>query len=119
MQTTTAFSTIVLDTVVNNQGDAYSSTSGVFTAPFNGFYCFMATTETGAAHINADVFLMVDNSAVDYVYMPRESIYSPGSVHAVVHLRRGQRVSLKSTGDNYYWGRGTAFSGFLVSAADP
>ena len=107
--------TIVLGTVVNNQGDAYSSTSGVFTAPFNGFYCFMASTEAAATHKHADMFLMVDNINVDGVNLYYDTTREAGSVHAVVHLLKGQMVWLKGHGDSVYWVRATAFSGFLIS----
>ena len=78
----------------------------------------MASTETHGNANEASMFLMVDNDDVDYLHAHSfDSSRHPeaGSVHAVVHLTRGQRVWLKSNSDSYYWGSASTFSGFLVS----
>ena len=108
---------IVLPDVVTNQGQAYDPSSGTFTAPLDGTYCFMASTRSRSDQYEASMSLMVAGVGVDYLFAPRVGDeFESGSVHAVVHLREGQHVWLKALGESYFSGRSTVFSGFLVSS---
>ena len=104
-----------MDKVVNNDGNGYDANTGFFTAPFSATYCFLATTEA-SVNSYAGVFLMVDDGSVDYVETHSDTYHRSASVHAVVHLRTGQRVWLKSNGNSTFWYGPSAFSGFLLDA---
>lgn len=106
-------STLVLPTVLNNHGHAYDASSGLFTAPVSGTYFLMASTQSSPGAGSADLCLVLNGVTVQEVSMgaPGQS----GSVHAVVHLRQGQRVWLESGGNSDYLPQATGFGGFLVN----
>ena len=107
-----------MDKVVTNNGHAYDSSTGLFTAPYSATYCFLASTEASVGSYAA-VFLMVDESSVDYGETHSDAFHRVASVHAVVDLNAGQRVWLKSNGNSTFWYGPSAFSGFLVDAVRP
>ena len=112
----TSGSHVILPTVVNNQGNAYNPVSGVFTAPFNGSYCFIFSTLATESNANANAYLMVDDREVAYVDAYKGSYeWEAGGNQAVVTLVAGQTVWLKSNSNSYY-APSTTFSGFLIGA---
>ena len=89
-------------------------------APHNGTYCFLAST--GALPRNTDrisIVLMVDQQQVAYTRMKVATDVEAGSIHAVVQVRKGQRVWLKFDERGEVWTGSSAFSGFLVFPDTP
>ena len=111
----TAGTPLILDNARYNQGNAYSTSTGYFTAPFAGTYYFIGTSGSGYTNDYATLYLYVDSTHVDYVrtYDHDGHLYF-ASVHGVVHLNAGQRVWLRSDG-HYYYSEYTTFTGFLLS----
>ena len=108
---------LVLPSVSNNHGQAYSAATGRFTAPANGTYYFSAGTETAVGPQSvAELSLVVDGGFVHFVNT--RGSQQAGSVHAVVDLRAGQQVWLNCYGPSVFWDLPTAFTGFLLFSAE-
>nr|QBA18384.1 VIgL family C1q-related protein 11 isoform 1 [Littorina littorea] len=109
-------------TVLNNQGNGYNSSTGKFTAPYTGTYCFTATMwGYGPSHY-IQVNLMVDGKEELFVdtHFGITGDYDAASLQAVVSVRAGQSVWLQVNGDSnqfYSHARSNSFSGFLISYA--
>nr|KAG5690548.1 hypothetical protein BaRGS_014681 [Batillaria attramentaria] len=104
----------------NNDGNAYSETSGVFTVPVSGTYIFLANVMVQAGssrNINDGVFIYVDGKDHGRCWSSYKDHYNQGSCHAIVKLRAGQRVWLYNRNDDsrYYYDS-TTFSGALLHA---
>ena len=106
---------LILSRVISNRGNAYSATSGNFTAPHSATYLFIATISAWTKGHYAQAYMMVDDQAVDYVETYTENHYESGTVHVAIRLNRGQTVWLKNNGDGYYNPDTTAFSGTLIT----
>ncbi|XP_070201862.1 complement C1q tumor necrosis factor-related protein 7-like isoform X2 [Littorina saxatilis] len=106
--------------VLNNQGNGYNPSTGKFTAPFNGTYCFLATLwGDGVDHYIA-VYLMVDGKQELFVETTfgRDGDSDAASLQAVVDARAGQSVWLQVLFDSNQFSPypvSNSFSGFLVS----
>ena len=110
---------MVMTNVYTNQGNGYSSTTGVFTAPVSGTYCFLATTGPYNKDYWAGVLIM--QNQFDVGFANAHGVYDGelATAHAVIHLDAGQIVWLEARNTALYWSSGgSSFSGFLVSA-DP
>ena len=79
-----------------NEGDAFSLSSGIFTAPVNGIYHFQFSAVKGLHDTYLDIILQVNgaNIALAYTHQP----YSPGnivvSLSASLRLAAGDKVNL-------------------------
>nr|KAG5693589.1 hypothetical protein BaRGS_011714 [Batillaria attramentaria] len=113
---------IILTSVTINQGNAYNSSTGEFTAPYNGTYFFTATASS-ARYSNttdyyANVYVMVDYFTVTAVWTKSVSWYEMATCTYPIHLAKGQRVWLQAVDDGDFAGPNTSFSGFLLHADD-
>nr|QBA18398.1 VIgL family C1q-related protein 1 isoform 2 [Littorina littorea] len=105
-------------TAITNAGDAFTESTGIFTAPRNGTYFFAGSTGTGRADKWVDMFLSKEGVAVSRALTYQYSTFKTmGSVQATLFLAAGQRVWLGSaTAITHYIADTTSFSGFLIHA---
>jgi len=104
---------IVFDHVYENNGKAYSSKTGIFTAPTDGLYVFFSTA---MSKHGGRVETTITINGKSYAYIEADGTgagYGTGSNMVVKQLRRGDRVYVAGRTYNYvhYW---TSFSGFLL-----
>ncbi|KAK7101031.1 uncharacterized protein [Littorina saxatilis] len=106
--------------VLNNQGNGFNPSTGKFTAPYTGTYCFTASLCGRSAGHYIAVYLMVDGKQELYVDMDfdNDGKNDAASLQAVVHARAGQSVWLQANGGNNRFSSksySNSFSGFLIS----
>nr|KAG5700137.1 hypothetical protein BaRGS_010444 [Batillaria attramentaria] len=115
---------VILRDVTINQGNAYNTSTGEFTAPYDGYYFFTATVVglyySTFKRYYSDTHLMVDGSVVNKIPVKSVNYYETGTCTYAAHLTKGQRVWLRSGiyGFSYFSSLETSFSGFLVRADD-
>lgn len=109
--------TLVFNKTVTNIGKAYNATSGIFTAPVDGFYYFTFFYRAGQQ--KSGLSLMKNNETV-----VATSDNTAGSDRgdssgnaAFLKLEEGDQVYVCLPAGYCVWGAGktTSFSGFLVS----
>jgi hypothetical protein len=110
---------IVFPTVIFNEGDAYSSETGKFTATTNGTYLFtIALCVLGSNYLYVDI--MVDGVAYTRTYMRDMDTLDCHTADTVVVIKAGQNVLVQSSGSSSgkliyhttnYW---NTFSGVLL-----
>ena len=109
--------TIVYNVADSNQGNAYSTSTGIFTAPQTGLYWFGSTfINTGS---EADVEIRLNNtvSTIGKIRASSSSNHVSASWSGVVYLTANQNVRCVVTsgtalGDNNnHW---TTFTGYLI-----
>ena len=109
---------IVFDDVKSNNGNGYSTNSGIFTVPINGTYIFFGS-------ILCDDFLeteiVANGRTISRLYCDRGDTahgFDQGSNMAVVALKKGSKEWMhKSTnaGSRLYGYSWSSFSGFRIS----
>ncbi|XP_070174061.1 uncharacterized protein [Littorina saxatilis] len=116
----TGSGTLTPFTVITNEGDAFSGTTGIFTAPRNGTYFFVASAGTYSSDKYVYMSLQKDGVSVSRALTRQYSSYrTMGSVQATLYLMVGQSVWLFSDLSNsYYYYPSTSFTGFLIRADD-
>ena len=111
----TAGTPLIFTDVVTNQGDAFNKTTGYFTAPYPGTYFFAATSAFLNPSQNAELALYVDNTIIDnLISSDPNSNGDYSTLLGVVHLNIGQRVWIRSDGQQFFFVY-SSFSGFLLS----
>ncbi|KAK7481437.1 hypothetical protein BaRGS_00027288 [Batillaria attramentaria] len=101
-----------------NDGNAFDASTGVFTAPLNGTYIFIANIATSLLSnrtMELAVYMYVDNTVVNVCYSNHPDYTIQGSCQAVVRLSVGQRVWLKNSYAES-WYVDSYFSGALLHA---
>jgi len=122
----TSRTTIVFDTVQNNQGSHYSTSTGVFTAPVAGLYFFSAGMSIGGGitesrYFNMDLFLN-NNTAVltgrGHAINTSGTTYAGQSVAGAVEMAANDTMRVRAECENsqafYVADRAVYFTGFLV-----
>ncbi len=109
---------ILYDDVLENKGDRYSPSTGIFTADTAGFYYFEQYWIT--AYGNAQYLYIWKNGVIQCsslgIYSSYSSHPSP-SCSAVMELSRGDEVYVTSNnGLHVYSADCTGFTGFLIQA---
>ncbi|KAH3735141.1 hypothetical protein DPMN_041602 [Dreissena polymorpha] len=102
--------------VTLNEGGAYDSIHGIFTAPYSGVYFFA----TQICYSSANTFsykIMVEENEVGHISQYNyNGFINCGSAHVVTAVKEKQRVWIKSyqTGQFNLNNNGTSFMGFLL-----
>ncbi|XP_076442678.1 uncharacterized protein LOC143281361 [Babylonia areolata] len=108
-------SPVLLREEVDNRGHGFDKANGSFSAPYTATYLFLASLAAGTKGDYAQMYLMWNERAVDFVQAFGASNFTSGSVHAVLHLQQGDRVWLKTGhGHSVFNASSTAFSGALI-----
>ena len=103
--------------ILYNAGQAFSGTTGEFTAPYSGVYFFIGSTgsKTGGAFSNVD--LVKAGSALARTYIEQNGTFdNAATCHATVHVRAGEKVWLRPFSSSTFSSDVTHFSGFLLHA---
>ncbi|CAH1785235.1 unnamed protein product [Owenia fusiformis] len=98
-----------------NLGDAYSTSRGVFTAPFEGLYhvdVHLATYRSGSMY----AYIVVNGRSVRTIYVEQYSGYrNRGSTSVLLQLSKGHTVNIAlSSSYHVTLGQESTFSGFLL-----
>ena len=106
--------TVVFDHVITNNGNGYSSHSGLFTAPRDGTYYFTTSflSYAGSAHLQMMRNVEVIGSGAGYPYNG-----SSGSMSATVNLKKGDAVKIrhwKGLNTQSLYGKYPTFTGFIL-----
>ncbi|KAK7109595.1 uncharacterized protein [Littorina saxatilis] len=118
--TFTGIGTLKPFTVITNDGGAFNGTSGIFTAPRNGTFFFLASAGTDRSDNVVWMSLQKDGQAVSVAFTRQSSVYQTmGSVHATLDLTAGQCIWVQSDeAQGYCSNHSTSFTGFLIRADD-
>ncbi|XP_061110396.1 complement C1q tumor necrosis factor-related protein 3-like [Conger conger] len=110
---------LVLRNVLTNRGNAYSPTTGLFSAPVAGLYFFsFSSLSAGAQPCGVGLYRNAERVATACDHSAPATAHSAGNA-AVLWLKAGDRVSLQlgagamAIDDSSL--RQTTFTGFLVS----
>ena len=108
--------TVVFDDTVSNFGSAYSTTTGIFTAPTSGTFFFFASI---MSHANEylETEIVVNGVRVALMYGYGNNRFDQGTNAAVVGLEEGDKVWVRHVGQEglkVYGGTWSSFSGFHI-----
>ena len=84
--------TVVFDHVITNNGNGYSSHSGLFTAPRDGTYYFTNSFLSGSGSVHLQ---MMRNAEVIGSGAGHPDNGSSGSMSATVNLKKGDAVKIR------------------------
>ncbi|KAK7102242.1 uncharacterized protein PF3D7_1120000-like [Littorina saxatilis] len=118
---TTEVTTLVCDGIVDNTSNSYDRTTGVFTAPVSGTYCFLATASPNTekdeddGDVPAALDIVINGKVKGGVWSYGHS-WSSG--HCVFRLDKDDEVWLRTLKGRHLFEEGwwTTFSGMLVQA---
>ena len=111
-----SYETVVFDVIINNNGEAYNPSTGVFTAPIHGVYVFF-THIMGAVRV-MEMYIKKNGAGVAWLYSSGIG-YGRDSNMIVLELLKGDTVYVAKHGRfgqqpfyvHHVW---TTFSGFLL-----
>ena len=102
-----------------NEGEAFSLSSGIFTAPVKGIYHFQFSAVKSLPYKYLDIFLQVNgtNIALAYTHQPYSGSSDPIFLSVSLRLAASDRVNLFNSGEGGFHDNAdhfTHFSGWLV-----
>ncbi|GAA6222704.1 cerebellin-1-like isoform X2 [Lates japonicus] len=110
--------TLIYRRVITNIGDAYSQSTGIFTAPVAGVYYFNIFYHAGRAHASA-LYLYKNSQLMVMTGHHQSDNDNPdnGGNAVFLQLQRGDQVYVHLAANAYIWGSDyhTTFNGFLVT----
>ncbi|KAK7115298.1 cerebellin-1-like isoform X2 [Littorina saxatilis] len=108
--------TVVFDTVITNNGEAYNAETGKFTAPVPGTYVFYATILSGY-NTKVETAIIINDKEVARMYSGAHDAHGSGSNAAIVNLKNGDSVwvRLLYQGGNHVHGYYSTFSGAIMT----
>ena len=106
--------TVVFDHVITNNGNGYSSHSGLFTAPRDGTYYFTTSflSKSGSTDLQ-----MIRNAEVIGGGAGYPDDGSTGSISATINLKKGDAVKIrhyKGVNTQNLYGMFPMFTGFIL-----
>ncbi|XP_061184816.1 complement C1q tumor necrosis factor-related protein 3-like [Saccostrea echinata] len=117
---------LIFDSVITNKGGAYSSSTGIFTAPVTGSYFFVVTlglptpsSSEGGDYIR--ILFLKNGKRSGYLFIGTEGLWTRRSENSLMELSKGDKVKLSiittGTGFSYIAGGNyhSHFSGFLIN----
>ncbi|XP_073330701.1 complement C1q-like protein 4 isoform X1 [Pagrus major] len=109
--------TLVYNKVFTNIGDAYSSCTGIFTAPVAGVYYFTLFYHAGGEHAsNLQLFKNSEEIVVTNDHKTGSDTADNGGNAVVLQLQKGDQVYVRMRANCRVWGGPqTTFSGFQLS----
>ncbi|XP_060552963.1 hemicentin-1-like isoform X1 [Ruditapes philippinarum] len=110
--------TIIFGSILVNEGNAYDTSTGIFTAPVNGTYSFSIEMCT-APQKDVHAAIMIDGTTYATLYVYNDYVYSCDSTDTVAVLHEHSKVFVKCTincvngvyQDGFHM---NSFSGYLV-----
>ncbi|CAC5388796.1 unnamed protein product [Mytilus coruscus] len=110
-------SVVIYDDVITNEGNGYTLSTGIFTAPAEGLYSFSWTTTT-VAHKYFYTYLAVNGYMIARSHAGHDNVSLSASQTVVVHLKNHDKVNIKVQDDHngqFIYSEGwSTFSGFII-----
>jgi len=109
--------TIVYNSADSNQGNAYSTSTGIFTAPVSGLYWFASTFLNQGGDCDVEIRLNNASSTIGKARASSSSNHVSAGWSGVVYLTANQNVRCVVTGGTIHGNnndRWTTFSGYLI-----
>uniref|UniRef100_A0A8W8LMJ7 C1q domain-containing protein n=1 Tax=Magallana gigas TaxID=29159 RepID=A0A8W8LMJ7_MAGGI len=92
--------TVVFDKVSVNEGKAYDSSSGIFTAPLDGTYSFTWTTlTTGGKYFISEIMQNGKVITKNYTDGRGRDGYEMSTSHANIKMKKGDKVWIRTYGN--------------------
>ncbi|CAG5114731.1 unnamed protein product, partial [Candidula unifasciata] len=112
--------TVIFDTILTNDGNAYDPDTGKFTAVTPGTYFFHSTILSGY-NTKVETAIIVNDKEIARIYSGAHDAHGSGSNMAIVNLRTGDSVwvRLLYQGGNHVHGYYSTFSGALLRSSEP
>ena len=104
---------VQFDEVLYNQGGAFNSHTGDFTAPVAGTYVFVFQTQSFLG--DASSLIKANDVEICRTLIYDGDRFEQGSCPAVVHLNTGDRAWVEPYGNTQSYNDHASFIGFLVS----
>ncbi|XP_041635211.1 complement C1q-like protein 2 [Cheilinus undulatus] len=111
--------TLIYKRVITNIGNAYNSTTGIFTAPVAGVYYFTFFYHAGGEH---QVFLALYKNSQMIVdstdHASSADTADNGGNAVILQLQQGDQMFMRMEPNTHIWGNNhvTTFSGYLITA---
>lgn len=114
---------VVFKNVLVNHGSGYNTNTGIFTTPHAGTYAFFVSVQV-PPNERLSTYLTLNGKLASVSLVGRIQDYNTGSNMAILRLKKGDQVWVKTHPNVLHWGyssdgvtlnyAGNSFSGFLL-----